>query len=415
MSSPKYAGVYIENLAEKVYIFNRLIYMNHASTSPRKSERVKDALTGLFTQDGILSAGRNFEGLEDGAVMLRARKALMKLFGFSSATNVILTGGVTISLNMILGGLLKPGDHALATHVEHNAVSRPLALLQKRGIIDVDFLPCGQDGSFDPRSIGKYIRPNTRLFIMTHASNVLGTILPAEECFTEAKRFGLFTVLDAAQTAGLLPLEMNKNIDVLAFTGHKGLGGLPGSGGFVLGRDAAAAIDPWITGGTGSASQSLEQPDFLPDKYESGTANIPGILSLAVAVEELLERGLSPIREQTKNLTRRFLDGIRGIPNLVVHGPGDAERSVAIVPVSSPGWDNALLAGRLFDEYGIITRCGLHCSPLAHQSAGTFPEGSLRFSFGYETTEGEIDAAVRALENLVGRAAGRRGGIQAGN
>ncbi|MDR3145374.1 MAG: aminotransferase class V-fold PLP-dependent enzyme [Treponema sp.] len=374
--------------------------MNHASTSPRKSERVREALMGLFTRDGMLSAGRNFEGLEDGAVMLRARKALMKLFGSSSAADVILTGGVTISLNMILGGLLKPGDHVLATHLEHNAVARPLALLRKRGVIDAEFLPCGRDGSFDPRSIGNHIRSNTRLFIMTHASNVLGTILPAAECFAEAKRFGLFTVLDAAQTAGVLPGEMHENIDVLAFTGHKGLGGLPGSGGFILGRDAAAAIDPWITGGTGSASQSLDQPDFLPDKYESGTANIPGILSLAISVEELLERGLSPIRERTKSLTRRFLEGIRGIPNLLVHGPADADRSVAIVPVSFPAWDNAVLARRLFDEYGIITRCGLHCSPLAHQSAGTFPEGSLRFSFGYETTEGEIDTAVRALENL---------------
>jgi selenocysteine lyase/cysteine desulfurase len=199
---------------------------------------------------------------------------------------------------------------------------------------------------------------------------------------------------------------MDQNTDVLAFTGHKGLGGLPGSGGFVLGKDAAAAIDPWITGGTGSASQSLDQPEFLPDKYESGTANIPGILSLAVAAEELLERGISPIRERTKNLTRRFLDRIRDIPNLVIHGPADAERSVAVAPVNSPGWDNALLARRLFDEYGIITRCGLHCSPLAHQSAGTFPEGSLRFSFGYDNTEEEIDTAAGALENLVGKKAG---------
>ncbi|MDR1950218.1 MAG: aminotransferase class V-fold PLP-dependent enzyme [Spirochaetaceae bacterium] len=391
----------IVNSAEGDYFLYRLIYMNHASTSPRKSERVTEALIEQLKQNRLLSAGRNFEGLEDGAVMFRARKALAKLFGLSQAANVILTGGVTLSLNMILGGFLKQGDHVLATHVEHNAVARPLTLLRKKGIIEVDFLACAPDGGFDPHCIGKNVKSNTRLFIMTHASNVLGTVLPAAECFAEAKQFGLFTVLDAAQTAGLLPLGLDENTDVLAFTGHKGLGGLPGSGGFALGKDAAAAIDPWISGGTGSASQSLDQPDFLPDKFESGTANIPGILSLAVAVEELLERGLSPIRERTKNLTRRFLAGLRAIPNLVIHGPGDPERSTPVVSVSSPGLDNARLARRLYDEYGIITRCGLHCSPLAHQSAGTFPEGTLRFSFGYDTTEEEIDIALKALENLL--------------
>jgi selenocysteine lyase/cysteine desulfurase len=198
---------------------------------------------------------------------------------------------------------------------------------------------------------------------------------------------------------------MNENLDALAFTGHKGLGALAGTGGFILSKHAAGLLGPWVCGGTGSASDSLDQPEFLPDKFESGTPNTLGILSLALGLEDIRERGLAAIRDRGKALTRRFLEGARTIPGLVVYGPGDAEKSVPIVSVNaanSPWADNALLARKLYDDYGIITRCGLHCAPLAHQRAGTFPGGSLRFSFGFETTEAEIDTALKALEELSG-------------
>jgi cysteine desulfurase family protein len=354
-----------------------------------------------LAQNRRVNVGRNFEGLAEGGIMLRARHALARFFGAPGASQVIFTSGITVSLNMILWGLLKPGDHVLTTHVEHHAVARPLTLLQRKGIIDVDFLPCAQDGSFDPQVIKKNIRPETRLLVMTHGSNVLGTILPVAESFALAKQYGLFTLVDTAQTAGLVPITLDAHTDVLAFTGHKGLRALQGTGGFVLSKEAARQIEPWITGGTGSASHDLTQPEFLPDKFESGTANTLGILSLAAAVEDLLVQDLAALREQERQITRRFLDGAGQIPGLLVHGTGRAERSTAVVSVSSPSHDSAALARRLYEEYGILTRCGLHCAPLAHQCAGTFPAGTLRFSFGPETTPLDIDTALHALETLM--------------
>jgi cysteine desulfurase family protein len=383
------------------------VYLNYASTGPRKSERVTRGLIRYLEENRHLSGGRNFEGLDDGAVIHQARRVLADFFGAPSYASVVFTPGLTLSVNMILGGLLKPGDHVLATHVEHNAVARPLHRLRKQGRIEVDFLPNAPDGSFDPSVIPKYVRPNTRLLVMTHASNVLGTILPWEESFAAAKEYGLFTLLDTAQTAGLVPLRLNEHLDALAFTGHKGLGGLAGTGGFVLSKTAAGLLESWVCGGTGSVSDSLDQPEALPDKFESGTPNTLGIISLALAVEDLRERGLAAIRDREKMLTRRFLEGARTVPGLEVYGTGDPEKSVPVVSVNaasdSPWFDNALLARKLYDDYGIITRCGLHCAPLAHQCAGTFPAGSLRFSFGFETTEGEIDTALKALGETAGR------------
>jgi cysteine desulfurase family protein len=383
------------------------IYMNYASTRPVKSKRVTGKLIKYLEENSHISGGRNFEGLDEGGLIHQARKTTARFFGAPPGAQVIFTPGITLSLNMILGGLLQPGDHVLTTGVEHNAVARPLWALQKKGIIEVDFLPASPRGDFDPSLIKKHIRSNTRLLVMTHASNVLGTILPWEASFAEAKQYGLFTLLDTAQTAGCFPLVMNENIDALAFTGHKGIGGLAGTGGFVLQAGAAPRIAPWLCGGTGSASHSLDQPEFLPDKFESGTANTLGIVSLAEGMEEIMERGTDAIREREKTLTRRFLEGLRTIPGLEVYGPGDAEKSAPLVsinaPQDSPWFDNALLARKLYDDYRIITRCGLHCSPLAHQSAGTFPRGTLRFSFGFETTVEEIDIAVKALEESLGK------------
>lgn len=374
--------------------------MNYASTYPIKSEKLTRGLIDYFEKNRHLSGeGRNMEGLGEGRIMVRARLALAEFFGAEIPSHVLFSGGVTSSINMILNGLLKNGDHVLSTGLEHNSVARPLELLRKKGIITVDFLPCSPEGFFDPSLIKKHVQPNTRLLVMTHGSNVLGTVLPAAECFAEAKQFGLFTLLDTAQTAGVIPVAMDDNTSALAFTGHKGLGALQGTGGFVLNKDAARQIDPWLTGGTGSASEFLLQPEFLPDKFESGTQNIPGILSLALAVEERLSE--EPVKDRYTALTNRFLEGARNIPRLVIHGPGKAEHVLPIVSVSSPGIDAACLARDLYEGYGVITRPGLHCAPLAHQCAGTFPAGTLRFSFGPETSGEDIDAALNGLESLL--------------
>jgi cysteine desulfurase family protein len=376
-----------------------LIYANYAATSPALSPAVVRELC-KYAGGTHLNAARNFEGLEAGAIALRARRAVAALFGVASPLNVIFTSGATQSLNMAVNGLVRPGDHVILTGVEHNAVARPLERLRKSGAIEADCIPFDADGSLDAGMVSAAIEKNTRLFVMTHASNVLGTILPAAECFAAARERGVFTVLDAAQTGGILPCTMALGADVIAFTGHKGLGALAGIGGLVLGEAAAREMRPWLAGGTGSASGSLDMPDFLPDKFEPGTQNTIGILSLAASVEEILRAGVENIRERERSLTARFLSGLRTLKKITVYGTGDAGRSVAVVSLAVQGCDAADTARRLFENHGIVTRSGLHCAPLAHRTAGTYPGGTVRFSFGRGTTEAEIDAMLNVLSSF---------------
>ena len=378
----------------------REIYLNYASTSPATTPRVLAAVSAYLGESGHRSPGRNFEGLNDASKALDARMAVGRLFGVKNPSRVVFTAGVTASLNMLLNGILRQGDHVIATSVEHNAVARPLALLEKKGVISVTWMPCEPDGTLDPGRVEESICPNTRLLVMTHASNVLGTLLPVRECFAIAKRRGLFTVLDAAQTAGCMEVRLEADMDAVAFAGHKGLGGLAGIGGFVLGKDSAGMLEPWLVGGTGSASDSLEQPAFLPDKFEPGTPNTIGIVSLGAAAEELLDIGVDAIRQREAALTERFLAGVRRLP-VAVCGTGDAAKCMPVVSVSVPGADMGHLAGRLYREYGVLVRSGLHCSPLAHRTAGTFPAGTVRFSFGRGTSEEDIDAGLAALGGVL--------------
>jgi cysteine desulfurase family protein len=376
---------------------NKTIYANYAATSPVLSSAPAEELHS-YLGSLHLNAGRNFEGLEAGAIALRARQAAAQLFGRTNPLQVIFTSGATASLNMAIQGLTRPGDHALATSLEHNASARPLEALRKTGRLDLEWLPCNPDGSLDANTVRKAIRKNTRLLVMTHASNVLGTILPVKECFRIAREHGVFTVLDAAQTGGVLPFSIS--CDVIAFAGHKGLGGLAGVGGLVLGERASAEMRTWLQGGTGSASHSLDMPDFLPDKFEPGTQNTFGILSLAASIEEILRIGCETIRERERALTARFIAGLRNLPKIRLCGTGDPDRCVAVVSAVIPGRDAGEVSRQLFEDYGIITRSGLHCAPLAHKTAGTFPGGTVRFSFGRGTTEAEIDGILNALSAL---------------
>jgi selenocysteine lyase/cysteine desulfurase len=304
---------------------------------------------------------------------------------------------------MAIHGLLRPGDHALATAVDHNAVARPLEALRKDGVIELDWLPCDPEGFLDPEKVRGAIKKNTRLLVMSHASNVLGTILPVGECCRIAREYGVLSLLDTAQTAGVLPCTAGaagEGADVIAFTGHKGLGALAGSGGLALGEEAAREMRPWVRGGTGSVSDSLEMPEFLPDKFEPGTQNTMGILSLAVSVEELLGAGVATIRERERSLTARFMAGLGEIKGLSFHGTADPSRRVALVSITLRGLDAGEAARLLFENHGIVTRSGLHCAPLAHKTAGTYPAGTVRFSFGRGTTEDEIDAILEALAQI---------------
>ncbi|GMO25409.1 MAG: selenocysteine lyase SclA [Termitinemataceae bacterium] len=377
-----------------------MIYANYAATSPALSQAVVCELR-RYVEGTHLNAGRNFEGLEAGHIALRARQALAKIFCVRDPLQVVFTSGATMSLNMAINGIAREGSHVIGTSIEHNAAVRPLELLRKNGFIELDWLPCNTDGSFDPQTLCKFIKPSTKLLVLSHASNVLGTILPAAECFKIAHDHGIITVLDAAQTAGVLPFDAAalQNCDVIAFAGHKGLCGLAGCGGLVLGDAAKKEMRPWLAGGTGSVSQLPEMPDFLPDRFEPGTQNTIGILSLAAAAEEILQIGIEKIRNREHSLSKRFLSGLQTLKNVRTLGTLNPDCSVAVVSVVVDDYDPADVSRLLFEKHGIVTRSGLHCAPQAHKTAGTFPAGTVRFSFGRQTTEQEIDAI---LEILVG-------------
>ncbi|MGX7263073.1 selenocysteine lyase SclA [Enterococcus crotali] len=376
------------------------VYLNHAATSNHKFEETIKELTNYLVANNNLNANRGAQNMAELELIFEARQSLADFFGAPDPAHIIFTPNATTSLNMVLNGLLKKGDHVLTTAVEHNAVARPLNLLEIEKNIAVTYLECESNGRLDPSQIEHLIRPETKVLIMTHASNVLGTILPVKECFKIAKDHGIITVLDSAQTAGFLPIDMEElSIDVLAFTGHKGLMGLSGIGGFALALNVEKLIDPWLSGGTGSASQSLKQPDFLPDKFEPGTANTLGILSLKSAIQQIREIGLKKIEIHERMLTARFLAGLKRLP-LNILGTSDPKQSVPVISITAPTIDSSELSQLLFERYQIITRYGLHCSPLAHQTAGTLNDGAVRFSFGWNTTVAEIDYTLNALGEI---------------
>jgi len=377
------------------------VYLNHAATSNHKFEATIQSLCQYLEKNNNINTNRGSQNIDELEVVFEARQLLAEFFHAPDPAHIIFTANATTSLNMVLNGLLKPGDHVLTTEVEHNAVTRPLYLLEQRQNISVTRIPCKSDGRLDPEIIESLIRPETKVIVMTHASNVLGTILPVRECFEIAKAHGIITVLDSAQTAGFLAIDIEEMlIDVLAFTGHKSLMGLSGIGGFALVQNMEHKIKPWMSGGTGSASLSLAQPDFLPDKFEPGTQNMLGILSLRSSLESIKALGLNKIADHERALTARFLTGLKKLP-VTILGCTEANQRVPVVSIRSARVDSGELSQQLFDRYQIVTRSGLHCSPLAHQTAGTLKTGAVRFSFGWNTTLDEIEYTLKALKEIL--------------
>ncbi|MTD38123.1 aminotransferase class V-fold PLP-dependent enzyme [Erwinia sp. CPCC 100877] len=375
------------------------IYLNHAATSNQKFPATVVALTDYLTMNNNLNLNRGTHDLAQLKLIFEVRQTIAHFFQAPDPAHIIFTANATMSLNMILNGLLKPGDHVLTSSLEHNAVVRPLTLLEKQGV-EVTYLDCEANGCLRPEQITLAVKPQTKALILTHASNVLGTILPVKECFQQAKQHGLITILDSAQTAGFLPINMQElGVDVLAFTGHKGLMGLAGIGGFALADHLETMIDPWLTGGTGSQSHSLQQPACLPDKFEAGTMNSLGILSLKTSIEQIENIGLATIMQHERRLTDRFLTGLKALPVRIL-GTQEAQQSVPVVSIVSDKIGCGELAQLLFDRYQIVTRSGLHCAPLAHQTAGTLEKGAVRFSFGWFTTPEEVDYTLQALQEI---------------
>ncbi len=375
------------------------IYLDNACTSFPKPENVPLAMSdyiinsGANTNRGCYSSAYDVE-----ALVYETRELLCSLFGYDDCKNVVFTKNVTESINFLLKGFLKPGDHVLVSSVEHNAVMRPLVQLEKQGVA-FSRIPCDKYGALMVSETENLIRPETKLIIMTHASNVCGSIMPIEEIGRICKKHNLKFFVDSAQSAGCLDIDMKKmNIDGLCFTGHKGLMGPQGIGGFIIKEEMIPLIEPLISGGTGSISHTEEIPDFMPDRFESGTLNLPGIIGLREGLLYIKELGTDNIRKKEKALTERFLAGIKNLPNIKIIGHGQSCDYCSVVSVQTLNTDCALASDTLDNEYGIMTRVGLHCAPSAHKTLGTYPEGTIRFSFGYFNTEEETDAAIKALE-----------------
>ena len=378
------------------------IYFDNSSTSFPKAPNVGRAM-GEFIENGAFNINRgSYEGAyEAGSAVLDTREMLKDLFNCPNSKNVVFTPSVTYSLNFFIKGFLKPGDHVLVTSVEHNAVMRPLVQMEKLGV-EFDAVPCDEEGGVTADDFRAYIKENTKAIITTHASNVCGTIIPIEEIGALCKEKGVVYAVDTAQTAGILNIDMQKaNIDFLAFTGHKGLLGPQGIGGFIASDKLEGLIDPVISGGTGSLSDSEEIPDFLPDRFESGTLNLPGIIGLHQALVYLKEAGIDNMRNEKMEITKHFLDQVKEIEGVKVAGKKTVEGRLGVVSIDFEGFDNSIVSFYLSSKYKIMTRVGMHCAPRAHKTLKTFPQGTVRFSFSHFNTKEEVDVCIDSIKTIL--------------
>lgn len=377
-----------------------MIYFDNAATSFPKAPGVSAAVK-KFIDEKCFNVGRGaYSAAFDAEQMVfETRELLADFFCAKNSKNVIFTSGLTQSLNCVLFGLIDSGDSVVTTTMEHNAALRPLAHLQKQGI-KVTFAPCNPKGEILLDPLEAILKNSPKMLVMTHASNVCGTIMPIRQAGEMCKKYGVLFVVDAAQTAGVIGIDMQRdNIDVLCFSGHKGLLAIQGTGGYALSQRAAGLIKPYMLGGTGSLSQSLEMPRFLPDRLEAGTPNLPGIAALNCSVKYITQIGIENIFNKEKDLQNYFERGLKEIKG--VKAVGANEHSCAVTAVDFLTVDNSRAAFMLDKEAEIMTRSGLHCAPLAHKTLGTFPKGLVRFSFGYTNTKEEIDILFETLARII--------------
>jgi len=376
------------------------VYLDNAATSWPKPETVYQAVDHFMREIGA-TPGRGGHRREEEAQHIadEARAALAQLFHAPDPQGVAFTLNATQAINMALKGLLRPGDHVITSSIEHNATWRPLKALEKRGV-EVTAAPCTPDGTLDLADVEAALRPNTRLVAMLHASNVLGAILPIAEVGQIAHRHGALLLVDAAQTAGAYPIDMQAmEIDLLAFAGHKGTYGPHGAGGLVV--RPGVELETWVEGGSGVLSRPDTMPEELPARLEAGTQNAAGIAGLLAGVRFVLERGVERIRAHEMAMAVRLIEQLRAVPGLSILGPQDPQQRTAVVAITVQGYVPDQLAAVLDKVFGVATRAGLHCAPQAHRAAGTLEFGALRFSPGYFTTAKEIDYAVQSLQNAL--------------
>jgi len=372
------------------------IYLDNAATSWPKPEAVYLAMDNFNRNIGANPGrGTTDSTLASSMLILETRELLAQLFNIEDPLRIAFTLNVTEALNVALKGILLPGDHLIISSMEHNSLVRPASLLAESGI-ELSIIPCSKAGVLDAKELSKAIRKNTRMVGLLQASNVTGSIQPIGEVGRICREHGILFLVDSAQSAGVLPIDVREQrIDILAFTGHKGLWGPQGTGGIFV--RPGIAVRPLKEGGTGSRSQDLRQPDFMPDCLESGTLNTPGIVGLGAGVRFILEQGQEAIRLHEQKLTEILRQNLKKIAGLKIYGPSDSSDSTAVLSFTLADIDSAQISFLLDKEFGIVTRGGLHCTPLAHQTIGTLKQGTCRLSPGFFNTEQEMEPVIKAI------------------
>lgn len=375
-----------------------MIYLDSAATSFYKPEQVEQAVCRAFHTIGNAGRGAHAPTLEASRVLYRTRAKLAKLFHAEHASRIAFTANVTQALNLAIDGLIQTGDHVVTTVCEHNSVLRPLYKKQENGVF-LTIVSADENGTIDPQDIQDAMRENTRAIVIHHASNVTGNVVPIEKIAAIAHRAGALLIVDAAQTAGGIPIDVQAmGMDVLCFTGHKSLLGPQGTGGIYV-REGLS-VPSLLVGGSGVHSFDKHQPTDMPTALEAGTANGHGIAGLEAAVDFLLETGVETIHAREDALMRRFIAGVREIPLVKLYGDMDAPLRAPIVTLNLGTADAAVVSDVLWEDDEICVRAGAHCAPLMHQHLGTVEQGAVRFSFSYWNTEAEIDRAIQAVQNI---------------
>lgn len=377
------------------------IYLDNAATSFPKPPCVIEAMSEFFSLIGANSGRSAYKNAQHSSRMVfEARESIGQLIGIKDSSRIIFTSNATEGLNIAIMGILKDGDHVITTSIEHNSVMRPLRFLENTRDVKVDIVPCTSKGTLDPDEVKKRITKETKLIISTSASNVLGTILPIKRIGEIAKEHTIPYLVDGAQTVGTMPVDVEKDrIDLLAFSGHKGLLGPQGTGCLYI-REGCK-LDFFKLGGTGSESESDLQPEFLPDRFESGTLNLVGIAGLHAAVKHRLNEGIDKTREKEKEITEYLLERLSEIKEVTVFGPRDSNLQIPVVSITTEKRDIGDVGKILDTEFDIAVRCGLQCSPHAHRTMGTFPKGTVRISPGYFNTKEDIDQLIDGFKKIL--------------
>ncbi|WP_155987903.1 aminotransferase class V-fold PLP-dependent enzyme [Gorillibacterium massiliense] len=375
-------------------------YFDHAASSWPKPPQVAQAV-GKWVEDNGANPGRGSHRLAMDAsrIIYDCRWNLADLLGVKNPLDIAFTANATMALNMALSGYLREGDHVISTELEHNSVRRPLEWLKRTRGVEVTYVPADRKGNIDLTALADAFRKNTRLAAVSHGSNVLGSILQVGEIGEMCRKKGVRLLVDAAQTAGALPIDVEKmNIDLLAFPGHKGLLGLQGTGGLYISPEID--LEPFMYGGTGGFSEETGQPDVRPDRYEAGTLNTPGIAGLNEGVKVVLQEGTEAIHRREWELSQLLMEGLMQVEGLELLGPSLGEARTGTVSFLLPKMDPSEMGMILDKSYGIAVRTGLHCSPLSHQTAGTLGSGAVRASIGFSTTRDEVVYVIQAVQEI---------------